>query len=393
MVDAFFWFFAFVLFLLTLPGTIELALLTTAALLPRPKPASSSAPGDVRLAVIVPVHNEERVLARTIASILSCDDPVAPGDIVVMACNCTDRTVAIAKELGCTVFERIDPARRGKGYGLDHAFRRLAASGYSAYLIVDADTVVASNFLTAFRRLFARGADGGQCILAVANPTVNARTRLMNISFLSMTFLRPLARQRLGLSVGLHGNGFGLSAATVRDVPYECFSITEDLEYHTALVRAGKRVMFLGETSVSTEMCITGAEARSQRERWEGGRLRMIVENVPRLSGDLCRGRIAALEPLLELLLLPLGYHASLLLLLCLIARGPLLVYAILALGILAAHVALAMVKGGAQRDDWLALAQAPAYVLWKFRNLPGILKAARKTTIWQRTARTDHQA
>src|SRR5690348_5765608 len=116
-------------------------------------------------------HNEERVLARTIASILSCDDPVAPADVVVMACNCTDRTVAIAKELGCTVFERIDPARRGKGYGLDHAFRRLAASGYSAYLIVDADTVVASNFLTAFRRLFARGADGGQCILAVANPT------------------------------------------------------------------------------------------------------------------------------------------------------------------------------------------------------------------------------
>jgi cellulose synthase/poly-beta-1,6-N-acetylglucosamine synthase-like glycosyltransferase len=78
MVDGFFWFFAFVLFLLTLPGTIELALLTTAALLPRPKPASSPAPGDVRLAVIVPVHNEERVLARTIASILSCDDPVAP---------------------------------------------------------------------------------------------------------------------------------------------------------------------------------------------------------------------------------------------------------------------------------------------------------------------------
>ena len=81
------------------------------------------------------------------------------------------------------------------------------------------------------------------------------------------------------------------------------------------------------------------------------------------------------------------------LLLLCLIAPGPLLVYAILALCILAAHVALAMIKGGAKRDDWLALAQVPTYVLWKFRNLPGILKAARKTTIWQRTARTDHQA
>jgi cellulose synthase/poly-beta-1,6-N-acetylglucosamine synthase-like glycosyltransferase len=392
MVGAVFWFVGFVIFLVTLPGTIELALLTTAALLARPKQASSPAPDAVRLAVMVPVHNEERVVARTIRSILSCDDPVPVGDIVVMACNCTDRTVEIAKELGCTVLERIDPSRRGKGYGLDHAFRHLEGSGYSAYLIVDADTLVARNFLDAFRQLFARGADGGQCILAVANPTVNARTRLMNISFLSMTFLRPLARQWLGLSVGLHGNGFGLSADTVREVPYQCFSIAEDLEYHTALVRAGKRVVFVGETSVSTEMCLTGAEAKSQRERWEGGRFRMMVENVPRLVGDLCHGRISALEPLLELLLLPLGYHASLLVLLCLIARGPLLVYAIIALSILAAHVALAMVKGGAKSDDWLALAQAPAYVLWKLRNLPGILKAARKTTMWQRTARTDNR-
>jgi len=41
MVDAFFWFVALVLFLVTLPGTIELALLTTAALLPRPKQAGT----------------------------------------------------------------------------------------------------------------------------------------------------------------------------------------------------------------------------------------------------------------------------------------------------------------------------------------------------------------
>ena len=390
IVESYYWLSAVALLLVTLPGTLELALITFGALLPkRSRPAIPSAAYDVRLAVIIPAYNEELGLPATLRSLLSCDDPPEPSDIVVVADNCTDRTADIARSLGCGVLERIDPSRRGKGYGLNHAFRELENRGYAAYVIVDADTVVDRKFLNEFRALFARGAAAGQCVYKVANPEANIRTRLMNIAFLAFTFLRPLARHRLGLSAGIFGNGFGLCSRTLAEIPNDCFSLAEDLEYHTKLVRAGKIVEFLPGTSVSAQMCTTALGAKPQRERWEGGRFRIMAEQAPRLALDVfVRGRLRLLEPLLDLLLLPLAYHMVLLTLLLVMATDLLLVYACVALLLVIVHVGQAMVLGGADPSDWKALAAAPVYVIRKLLNLGGILKAARKTTLWRRTQR-----
>jgi cellulose synthase/poly-beta-1,6-N-acetylglucosamine synthase-like glycosyltransferase len=391
VVERLVWAISIALFIATLPGTVELALFFVGALRRRAPHTSACPPArELRLAVIVPVHNEEIGLPATLRSLASCDDPVPTSDLIVMACNCSDRTVELARAFGCTVLERIDPTRRGKGYGLNYAFRHLARENYEAYLIVDADTSVERNFLNAFRGMFARGGDAGQCILKVGNPDANTRTRLMHIAFLAFTFLRPLARHRLGLSAGIFGNGFGVSAKTVDRIPYECFSIAEDLEYHTKLVRAGKLVEFLPDTSVSTAMCLTKTDAKPQRERWEGGRFRIMAEQGPQLAYDVfVRGHVRLLEPLLELLLLPLAYHVILLLLLLVTATGPLFVYACGALLLVAAHVTQAMVLGGASAGDWKALATSPVYIVGKLMNLSGVLKASRKSTPWKRTHRS----
>lgn len=379
------------LVVITLPGTVELALITIGALLPSPRPPTTvaNAARELRVAVIIPVYNEEIGLPRTVRSILGCDAAPVASDIVVMACNTTDRTVEIAKALGCTVLERIDPSRRGKGYGLEFAFRHLQGLGFEGYIIVDADTTVKPNFIDQFRSLFLQGGAAGQCILRVANPQENARTRLMNIAFLAFTYLRPLARHRLGLSSGIFGNGFGVRASVVQKVPYDCYSIAEDLEYHTKLIRSGFRVAFLPDTYVSTEMCTTSSQAKPQRERWEGGRLRVLLEQAPGLLREIVvHRRLAQIEPLLDLLLLPLAYHLVLLAALMLVAGGLALAYADFAVALVMTHVLQAMVIGGAGTADWKALGMAPIYVGRKLLGLRGIVKAARKSTPWRRTER-----
>ena len=392
MIEWLYWLTVLALLLVTIPGTVELALITFGALLPkRREPAVLSVASDVRLAVIIPAYNEELGLPATLRSLRACDDPPASSDVVVVADNCADRTADVARSFGCSVLERIDPARRGKGYALNHAFHHLAQRGYAAYLIVDADTVVERNFLNEFRALFARGAAAGQCVDKVADPGANIHTRLMNIAFLAFNFLRPLARHRLGLSAGIFGNGFGLSSHTVAEIPYDCVSLTEDLEYHVKLVRAGKIVEFLPGTSVSAKMSTTASGAKLQRERWEGGRFRIMTEQAPRLALNVfVRGRLRLLEPLLDLLLLPLAYHLVLLALLLILATGPLLLYACVAFLLVMVHVGQAMVIGQADASDWKALAAAPIYVIRKFVNLGGILKSARKTTSWRRTPRSN---
>ncbi|MGF1548341.1 MAG: glycosyltransferase family 2 protein [Thiotrichales bacterium] len=381
---------AIALTLATLPGTLELLLLTLPTWFGSGNQATARrGSGPSRLAIVIPAHNEEAGLPLTVTSLLACDDPLPASDLVVIADNCSDATAEVARKHGCTVLERADSERRGKGYALDFAFKFLADKGYDGYVIVDADTSVEPNFLSAFRALFARGGDAGQCVYRVGNAAVNVRTRLMNIAFLAFNYLRPLARHRLGLSAGILGNGFALSARTVHEVPYDSFSIVEDLEYHTRLIRAGKRVEFLVETAVWSDMPATSGDAKSQRERWEGGRFRMIVEQVPALLREIVhQRRFGLIEPLFELLLLPLAYHVLMVVGLLLVARGPFAPYAWFALVLIIAHIVTAMLVGKAGREDWKALFSAPFYVFWKLVNLTGILKTAGRGASWKRTSR-----
>jgi cellulose synthase/poly-beta-1,6-N-acetylglucosamine synthase-like glycosyltransferase len=380
---------AFALFLATIPGTFELLLFTIGASRRGGHPLENSIGNALKLAVIVPVHNEERGLSLTLQSLLECDDPVPAKDIVVMACNTTDRSVSIARAMGCTALERIDPVRRGKGYGLDHAFRALEGRGYDGYLIVDADTTVEHNFLNAFRCRFSLGAEAGQCILRVANAGTNSRTRLLNMAFLAFTLLRPLARERLGLSAGIFGNGFGISAETIKRVPYYCYSITEDLEYHLSLVKAGVRVQFVEETTVKADMMTTSDGARTQRERWEGGRLHVILKRAPRLIKDaITMRRLALIEPLLDLLLLPLAYHTLFLLTLAVISAGLMRTYAVAGIVLVVAHICQALILGKATRDDWKAFFLIPKYVGWKVVGLGRTVRTAGKSAPWTRTER-----
>src|SRR6185369_8853223 len=127
---------------------------------------------------------------------------------------------------------------------------------------------------------------------------------------------------RWGLSVGILGNGFALTGETLRAVPYDARSVVEDLEYHLRLVRAGSRVRFAATTSVWGEMPAGGSGVTTQRARWEGGRFRMIAEQAPALFREVLAGRLTLLEPLLELLLLPLALHVALLLLVLLLPVG-----------------------------------------------------------------------
>ena len=71
-----------VLLVLTLPGTVELALLALGAFLPdRATARSQTSASDgkrVRLAIIVPVYNEELGLRRTLRSVMACDEARVP---------------------------------------------------------------------------------------------------------------------------------------------------------------------------------------------------------------------------------------------------------------------------------------------------------------------------
>ncbi|MFW6389712.1 MAG: glycosyltransferase family 2 protein, partial [Halanaerobiales bacterium] len=98
---------------------------------------------DKKFAVIIPAHNEEKVISKLLTNVQKLDYPNTLYDIFVVADNCSDNTAVIARSHNVNVIRRTNNLQKGKGYALKYAFTKLGfingTSNYDAAVIFDAD--------------------------------------------------------------------------------------------------------------------------------------------------------------------------------------------------------------------------------------------------------------
>jgi cellulose synthase/poly-beta-1,6-N-acetylglucosamine synthase-like glycosyltransferase len=375
------------LLLLTLPLVVELAVLTLASRFPRRNRAGSSSPAPIRLAVIVPAHNEEVLITSCVESLL-ISSAGTETRIIAVAHNCSDRTGERAAKAGAEVVICNDPEARGKGSALVFGFEYAASQGMDAVLVVDADSTVSTNLIRLVREALANGAEAVQCRYEMESSSKRPATRLTALGFRGFNVVRPIGRSRLGLSAGIVGSGFAIRQAVLTQNPYNSLSVVEDLEYHIRLVLCGKKVQFLHDANVLSEMPPSKQGDAIQRSRWEGGRANAALTWLGPLLQQLMRGRLRMVEPLLDLMSLPIGYVAFLLLLALCLPLEWLRVYAMIAGTVLGCHVLAAAWVGSDFAGDLRILARAPGYILWKLSLLPSVLRSSRTSAAWVRTER-----
>jgi cellulose synthase/poly-beta-1,6-N-acetylglucosamine synthase-like glycosyltransferase len=384
-----------VLACLAVPAAASAAYLLAATLLSAGirEPARSSR--TMRFDVIVPAHNEIAVIERTVASLRKIDWPADCFRIMVVADNCTDATATLARAAGADTLERRDSVNRGKGYALDFAFAASRKRGWaSAVVVIDADAEVSTNLLEAFAARIERGADAVQAHYGVLNPGASWRTRLMTIAKGSFHIVRSRARERLGLSCGIRGNGWCVTHRLLAQVPYRAFSLTEDLEYGIEIGMAGFRVEYADEAHSNAEMVSGEQLARTQRQRWEAGRFQLIrSKTFVLLRAALARRSAVCLDLALDLMVLPLSYVALNIAALLLAAwaaaawhpefRGWIWVAAACSAALIA-YVLRGWRLSGVGLRGLVDLARAPAFLLWKL-----ILMVRRRgSATWVRTDR-----
>ena len=387
----------------SLTATLSLLVLLVAAASSRRRPASPDA-APLTLAVIVPAHNEELVLAGTLASLKAQRYPNECVEIVVVADNCTDRTAAIARSLGTTALERSCAAERGKGYALNYAIQHLLAQPCvaAAFVIVDADTHPAPDFLRCLSARISENADprgygAWQGRYGVLNARDGWRAALMTAAFDLVNHVKPLGRDTLALSAGLKGNGMAFTRPLAEALPWPGGSLTEDLDYGLELARRfNLRVQYVPEARVEAQMPATAGQAASQRSRWERGRFGLVRERALPLLGEAVRRRSLLLfDAAWDLLMPPLAELAALLLLFAgLTALGtaahllPHLWIAAAASGLLGLciYVLCGLRVAGAGPEAYAALARAPFYALWKFALL--FTGRQKSSSEWVRTER-----
>jgi cellulose synthase/poly-beta-1,6-N-acetylglucosamine synthase-like glycosyltransferase len=386
----------YLMFIASAPLGLSSAYLLVFTLLsatPRPPAATAR---KLKFDVIVPAHNEASVIERTVASLRKLDWPKDRFRIIVIADNCTDATASLARTAGAVALERHDDSRRGKGYALKFGFDASRKDGIAdAIVVIDADAEVSANLLEAFASRLERGAQAVQAHYGILNPFASWRTRLITIAKASFHIVRSRARERLGVSCGIRGNGWCVSLRLLEQVPYGAYSLTEDVEYGISLGLAGVRVAYADEAHSDADMVSGEQLANTQRQRWERGRFELIRTKTLQLLAAAVRRRSAiCLDLALDLMVLPLSYIAC-------YAIGLILVSAVLTawsreflpclwLGIACVTVITAYVLRGWQlsgvgAQGLLDLARAPKFLFWKL-----LLMAQRqkKSTAWIRTER-----
>ena len=360
--------------------------------------------GSTRFLILIPAHNEEMLIGWVLEQLRKQTYPEDCYKVVVIADNCEDRTATIAREKGAEALERHDLANRGKGQALNWAVEnhlRPREDSFDAVVVMDADSVLNPDFLWFMERSLADDHGVVQGYYTTQNPLESWRTSLMTAALAAFHFLRPLARNRMGWSCGLKGNGMGFRRELLLKYGYPAFSVVEDVELALFYLEKGIRVRFVPGAIVYGQMTSSAKEAKTQRVRWEGGRFALIGQWVPRLLRKGLPGLDGArLDGAVDLLLPPFSIQALGAVLLFLSGAGlwlageislaVFLLFAVVPVVALKLYVLSAMVLARVPRPLYLRLGFAPVYVLWKFAAYAAMLGGGKNSAAktWKRTGR-----
>lgn len=206
-------------------------------------------------------------------------------DTIVVADNCTDNTARIAEEMVVYVLESDDLKRIGKGYALKFALEKIDIDMYDAVFIIDADSVVRKDLLKQLDRLVREGRGIIQCYNGIDNSDESWFTRLLHVSRIISNEIYHPAKQLLGFSSSLMGNGMCICAEIILRYGWEAFTVGEDWEYYAKLLLEGETIAFAQNARVYHRESSSLKQATSQRMRWSSGRFAIAWKYGLRLFG------------------------------------------------------------------------------------------------------------
>jgi cellulose synthase/poly-beta-1,6-N-acetylglucosamine synthase-like glycosyltransferase len=363
-----------------------------AALLP-PRRAPLPAGPRPRCAVLIPAHDEESGIAKTLTALQQ--QLQAQDQLLVVADNCTDRTAEAARAAGANVVERSDTERRGKGYALDFGVRALQAEPPAVVVIVDADCLVHDGAIDLLVRQAAVSGRPAQAVYLMQGPPgAGPRQQLSAFAFLYKNLVRPRGLDRLGLPCLLTGSGMAFPWPILEKAALASGNIVEDMQMGIDLALAGSPARLCALAQVSSELPAGGRAAGAQRSRWEHGHVRTMLTQAPRLLGAGLRGRLDLLGLALELSVPPLSMLFLLAGAVLALALGgwalggsawPSLVVAV-GLSAVGGAVLAAWARFGRALLPPASLLAVPFYVLWKVPIYLALV--LRPQRAWVRTER-----
>ena len=252
-----------------------------------------------RFLVLVPAHNEEKVIGDIIQNLNDMDYPKELYDFYIIADNCTDNTAEVARNLGAKVIEtrkESEDAPTGKPIALKKALQAVGdyQDRYDLMMIFDADNLMDTNM---FREVNSQYLDKGkpdfiQCYLGAKNKKGVVAWFYYTGYTLTNRFF-DLAKYRLGLNCAIGGTGFAMTTSYLyKRGGWTTTSLIEDFEIQVEATLEGRRILWNHPTRVYDEKPTSLLASIRQKIRWGQGHWYVALHNTGKLFRALRDGRI-----------------------------------------------------------------------------------------------------
>ncbi|HIU02519.1 MAG TPA: glycosyltransferase family 2 protein [Candidatus Onthocola gallistercoris] len=262
-----------------------------------------------KYAAVIAARNESAVIKYLIDSIRAQDYPKDKLSVFVVADNCTDDTAQVARDAGAIVYERFDNKLVGKGYALDYIFRKIEEDhgdeGIEAYMVFDADNLLAPGFIRAMNDEY----DAGYKVLTSYRNSKNYGSNWISAGY-SLWYLRESvylnnSRMILGTSCAISGTGFLVDAELIRNQGgWIHHLLTEDIEFSTDCILHDIKIGYCADAMVYDEQPITFEQSWKQRLRWSKGFYQVfghyslgLIKNIFKKKRFACYDMLMTLTP------------------------------------------------------------------------------------------------
>lgn len=243
--------------------------------------------GPLTVTVLIPAHNEEVSLPATLRSLMAQSHP--PERVLVLADNCTDATIEVARRAGVEVFESVDNTQKKAG-ALNQALKVMLPDlgDNDVVMVMDADTILDNRFLETARRRF----EDDRALMAIGGLFYGEEGHGLLGQFQRNEYIRYARemRRRRGRVFVLTGTASIFRPRALRTVAasrggalpgsrgdvYDTAALTEDNELTIALKSLGGLMISPAECTVVTELMPTWRTLWAQRLRWQRGALENI---------------------------------------------------------------------------------------------------------------------
>lgn len=232
------------------------------------------------MSVIVPAHNEEKVLGRTLEVLLDLDYP--DYEILVVDDGSTDTTYRVARRFADRGVRVLRRPNGGKSSALNLGL--FFAKG-EIIVIVDADSLVARDSLKEMAKLFTDREIMAVCGNVKVLNRVSLLTRLQALEYIVDINIAKRAFDVFGSTMVVPGPLGAFRRSALDAVGrYDPDTLTEDFDTTLKVLKTGNVIQSTNFAEAYTEAPETLRDLYRQRHRWYAGTLQTLVKH-----GDVVR--------------------------------------------------------------------------------------------------------